>query len=426
MRASPRFRRIVAGLAVAAAAILLGACQPPAPMDGRAAVAWPAGPVRPVTLPLIPASHRWLVELPFRRPDGSERRALAWVNPGTPAPVLSPALARELGLDDGRDLAFNLGGFAFTVAGAAVAENPRLPGGQSLLVQLFAPRRVEAVLPAGVLRAFAIALDPSARTLTIGPSGSLPARGAALPARITPRSGLVSVEAVADGERLTLVLDPGAPYTWLRGRRAAGWLARHPGWARVRGAVGRSAAAMADLALEQDGTVLRLPDLRLGSQRWDGLGALATAPLGGAVVEAILGEVFWDRWQEPVGVPVDGWLGNNALGDGVLTVDYPAGWARFERRRPADPDDLDGIGLTLVRAGDGYAVGRIATQGGRPLVAGVAPGDVLRRVDGRSVAGLPPEAVVAALAGPAGARRVLDLERDGAAVSIEAAAVALR
>ncbi|GJD64166.1 peptide-binding protein [Methylobacterium frigidaeris] len=426
MRTPPPIRRARARLVATLLAVGVAACQPPARMDDQVIVAWPSGPVRPVTLPLVPASHRWLVDLTFRRPDGSERRALAWVNPGTPAPILSRALSRDLGLDQGHDLAFRLGTAAVRVSGGAVADAPRLPGGQDLLTQLFAPRQVEAVLTAGVLRAFAIALDPSAGTLTLGPSGSLPPHGVAVPVRIAPESGLVTAEAAIAGERPTLVLDPGASYTWLRGRTAAAWRTRHPGWERARGAVGRSAVAMADLGLEQEGTVLRLPDLALGPLVLPEVGALATGPLGGALAEAALGEVFWDNWQKPAGRPVDGWLGNNVLGDGRLTIDYAAGWARFERQRSSDPHDLDGIGLALVRTDHGYVVGRVATRDGRPLVDGVASGDVLRRVDGGPVVGLAPDAVLSALSGRAGTRHRLDLERDGVPLTVEAEAVSFR
>ncbi len=307
-----------------------------------------------------------------------------------------------------------------------MADGPRLPGGHDLLAQLFAPRPVEAVLPAGVLRAFAVALDPAAGTLTLGPSGSLPARGVALPVTIAPENGLVTAEAMVAGERLTLVLDPGASYTWLRGSTAAAWRGRHPEWERARGAIGRSAIAMVDLGLEQEGAVLRLPELALGPLVLPETGILATGPLGGAVAEAALGEVFWDTWQKPAGRRVDGWLGNNVLGDGRLTIDYTAGWARFERQRRPDPHDLDGIGLTVVRRGEGYAVGRVATRDGAPLVDGVAPGDVLRRVDGRPIAGLAPDAVIGALSGRAGTRRHLDLERDGVPLAVEAEAASFR
>ncbi|MGE7413711.1 peptide-binding protein [Methylobacterium tarhaniae] len=431
MRVPLPVRRARDGLLAALLAVAVGACQPSARTDDHVTVppvtvTWPPGPVRPVTLPMAQASHRWLVALAFVRPDGSERRATAWVNFGTPAPILSRTLARDLGLDRGHDLRFRLGTVAVRVAGDFVAEGPRLPAGQDLLAQLFAPRPVEAVLPAGVLRAFAVGLDPSTGTLTLGPSGSLPARGVALPVRIAQESGLVTAEAAVAGERATFVLDPGASYTWLRGRTGAAWLARHPDWERARGAVGRSAVAMADLGLEQEGTVLRLPELALGPLVLPELGALATGPLGGAVVEATLGEIFWDTWQKPAGRQVDGWLGNNALGTGRLTIDYAAGWVRFERQRQLDPHDLDGIGLALVRRGEGYAVGQVATREGRPLVAGIAGGDVLRRVDGRPVAGLATDALIAALSGRAGTRRLLDLERDGVPIALEAEAVSLR
>ena len=80
--------------------------------------------------------------------------------------------------------------------------------------------------------------------------GSLRPRGVPVPVRINPASGVAVVEARIDDRAVPLVLDVGAPYTWLRGRTVATWIDRHPDWHRADGAVGRSNLAMADLDLE--------------------------------------------------------------------------------------------------------------------------------------------------------------------------------
>ncbi|WP_152997484.1 peptide-binding protein [Methylobacterium sp. GXS13] len=401
-------------------AVLPVSCTPPISATGPAAVASDAATTR---VPIVYGSQRPLVELVFTGADGRDRHVLAWVNMGAPAVVLSKSLYRELGVRAGRDLAFRIGALGITVAAASVTDGPGELDGRDLFDLLFAPRRVEAVLPASVLRRFAIALDPAARTLTLAPPGNLKPTGVAIPIHVDPVSGIATVEAHLGDRVLPLVLDAGAPYTWLRGSTAAELLRSHPDWYQANGAVGRSNLAMADLGLEQDGTLLRLPDLAIGDLILPAVGALGTGSMLGRVGDAFAGELFWDLWQKPAPIPVVGWLGGNALSDFRLTIDYAAGLSYWQRERPADPHDLDGIGLTLVRAGDAYRVGRVAERDGRRLVAGVEPGDRLIAADGRPFRGMPPEAVWELLRGRPGTVRHLDLERDGRPLQVAAPAV---
>ena len=146
---------------------------------------------------------------------------------------------------------------------------------------------------------------------------------------------------------------------------------------------------------------------------------LGPGPLGGSFGNALLGEIFWDTWQKGAGEPVIGWLGTNVLGDFKLTIDYAAGLSFWERQRPADPHDLDGIGLTLARQNSGYKVAAVVTSAGRPLVEGVSPGDRLLRIDGQPLDGLPPDAVLSLLAGHAGVKRRLDVDHEGTLISVE-------
>ncbi|MCJ2060816.1 peptide-binding protein [Methylobacterium sp. J-048] len=412
-------RMFVCGLA----ALLPASCTEPTRLDG-APVARPVVSDAAMTrVPIVYGSERPLVELVFARADGRERRVLAWVNMGAPTVILSKNLYRELGIGAGRDLAFRIGEIGITVAAAAVTDGPGELDGRDLFDLLFAPRQVEAVLPASVLRRFAIVLDPAARTLTLAPPGTLKPAGVPVPIRVDPASGIATVEARVGDTVLPLVLDAGAPYTWLRGSAVAGLLRLHPAWHRADGAVGRSNLAMADLGLERDGTLVRLPDLALGDLVLPALGALGTGPMLGRVGDTLVGELFWDLWQKPAPIPLAGWLGGNVLSDFRLTIDYAAGLSTWQRQRPADPHDLDGIGLTLVRQGDAYAVSRVAERNEQHLVAGVEPGDRLVAVDGRPLSGAAPELAWEVLRGHPGTVRRLDLERDGRRLQVEAPVV---
>ncbi|MBE7202404.1 MAG: peptide-binding protein [Parafilimonas terrae] len=374
-------------------------------------------------IPLLYGSERPLVAVSFLRADGGERRVLAWLNTGAAEPVLSKALYRELGLPEGRDLRMRIGATAITVAGATVRDGPGDLDGQDLFALLFAPRPVEAVLPASILSRFMVVIDPADRTLTLAAPGSLKPAGIPVPIRVDPASGIAVVEARTGEMVLPLVLDAGAPYTWLRSSAVAGVLRSHPEAYRADGAVGSSNLAMADLGLERSGTLVRLPDLSLGGLVLSGVGALGTGPVLGAAAEALVGEVFWDVWERAAPVPVAGWLGGNVLADFKLTIDYAAGLSYWQRQRLGDLHDLDGIGVTLIRRGGDYVIGRVAERSGRRLVEGVEPGDQLVAVDGRALRETPPEWVWAALHGRVGTIRHLDLARGGRPFRIEATAV---
>lgn len=416
------WRLIVRGLIAAVPA----ACAAPAGPDSTATAPSATSVTSNAATARVPVAYgslRPLVELVFDRPDGRERRVLAWVNMGAATTVLSKSLYHELGVGAGHDLAFKIGDVDITVAADAVTDGPGTLNGDDLFDLLFAPRKVEAVLSASVLRRFTIILDPAARTLTLARPDALKPAGIPVPIRVDATSGITTVEARAGDTILPLVLDVGASYTWLRGSTVAQLLRAHPDWQRATGAVGRSNLALADLGLERDGTVLRLPSLAIGALVLPAVGALGTGPMLGPIGDALVGELFWDLWQKQAPNPVAGWLGGNVLADFRLTIDYAAGLSYWERQRRADPRDLDGVGLTLLRRDADYVVGRVAERDGRPLVVGVEPGDRLLAIDGRPLRGEPPEAAWDALRGRLGEVHRLDLVRDGHPVQVEAPVV---
>lgn len=423
---------------IAAAAVLPAAVSP----------AW-AGPAasRPASEPFLLDAGRVLVTLVFRAADGRERPALAWLNMGAPRAALSPGLRRDLGRDPGLDpspaaepLRFRLGSVPLELPPEAVAEAVPEIGGEDALVHLFAPRPVEAILPARALLGHRLVLDYPARRIALAPSlassippspppsppppGAPDPEGVATLIRLDPGTGLAAVDATVGGEAVSLVIDAGAPYTWIRGDVAAGWIAAHPDWVRAEGAVGPSNLGLVDLAFEARGTLLRLPDVAVGPLRLGEVGALGTAPLICRLCDRAIGDLFWDGWagNAPSGGagPVAGWLGGDALADFRLTVDYPARTARWLRRRPSGPRFIDQVGIALARRAGLYSVGGVVAKGGRPTVEGAAAGDRILAIDGRDPAGAPSDDVRAALGGAPGARHRLTLDRGGLAVEVEA------
>jgi hypothetical protein len=408
------------------AALLLGAALPgfivgcaagPGPSGGSAARE--PGPARAplsVTLPFTLDHNRMIVEEEFLRPDGSVRKARAWVDTGNEVLFLGEALARDLGLDisgpgngaggpEKPALAappVRLDGMPLDVAGVAaqVQRGTRVwPGVPA-----------EANLPASLLRRHHVVFDYPARRMTVARPGLLTPRGVAIPCRVNSGTGLFMIAATADGETLHLGVDNGSAGTWVSDLLTRAWQARHPDWPRSIGAVG--SANFFGFEFEPRGVLMRLPDLGLGTLR-----ARDVALLG-------LDQDLFDWYSRKSAGPVAGFIGANVLRGFRLEVDFPAGMTYWEPGPPPGPGDLDIVGLTLRPEADGgWSVAGVAERGGAPAVEGVLPGDRLIRVDRLETAGASMGEVVATLRGKPGAPRSLVLEREGKRIAIEAKVV---
>ena len=404
------------GLSTLAVAIL-AACNPPA---WAAPKPVPAQATQTFTLD----AGRVLVTLVFRDAAGRERPALAWLNMGTPRAALSPALRRDLGLGGGGGLRFRFGAVPLELPPEAVSDVPPEIGGEDALAHLFAPRPVEAILPARALMGYRLVLDYPERRMALMPPGGPRPAGIATPLRVIPDTGLAALDATVGGEAQTLVLDAGASYTWIRGDVAAGWIAAHPDRVRAEGAIGASNMGLVDLALEERGTLMRLPGVEAGPLHLGEVGALGTAPLLCRLCDRVVGDLFWDGWAKDApgdaASPVVGWIGGDVLGDFRLTIDYPGRTAYWLRLRPAGPHPIDQVGLTLVRRAGGYLVGGVVLKDGRPTVEGAEAGDRIVAIDGRDPAGASSDDVRAALGGAPGKRHRLTLGRNGRAVAVDA------
>jgi hypothetical protein len=73
------------------------------------------------TAPFIFDDNRIFVELRFMRPDGTERKALAFVDLGTPQLVISENLRRELQVEQTKPVVFRVGGVEVKVDASAIA-----------------------------------------------------------------------------------------------------------------------------------------------------------------------------------------------------------------------------------------------------------------------------------------------------------------
>jgi hypothetical protein len=214
------------------------------------------------------------VELQFVRPDGTPREAFAYVDMGTPVPVLSERLYRELRIDQKGPLVLRLGEIELQSDPASVQTDSAFmtgPNGKETVT-------VDAVLPGSLLKDYQVVFDYGQHTLTIARPGTLAPKGFAVPCRVNEKTGLISVDVSIDGRSYAVAIDSGSAYTWFRSETSRQWLLDHPQWERGTGAVGESNMQTRDDGAEAAATVLRLPEIALGALHLKQIGALGIAP----------------------------------------------------------------------------------------------------------------------------------------------------
>ena len=367
------------------------------------------------TVPFIFDDNRIFAELQIVRPDGALRETFAYVDLGTPLPVVSDALYRELRLDQKMPLVLRLGEIELRADPALVQTDSAFttgPNGKRTVP-------VEAVLAGSQLKDYQVVFDYGQRTLTIAGPGTLVPRGLAVPCRVNERTGLVSVDALIDGHRYAVALDPGSAYTWFKKETSQQWVRNHRLWDRGTGAVGESNMQTRAGGAEAGATILRVPEITLAALRLSQIGALGIAPPAPPFApwpgaERVEGD-FFDWYSKKAPEPVIGWLGGNVLQGFRVMIDYPTHMTYWERERELDPHDLDQVGITLETRDNerGYFVAAVATKNGKPTVKGVRTGDRLVGIDGAPLEGRTRGALFSSLHGKPGDIRVLTLERNG-------------
>ncbi|HYL62746.1 MAG TPA: hypothetical protein VE077_08995 [Candidatus Methylomirabilis sp.] len=359
------------------------------------------------TTTFVLEGNRIYAELAFVRPDGTVHKALVFVDLGSPSMILSEELFKELQIGERQQLTFQIGDMPVHVDASAVTKDPWLP------FPLGCQRKVEALLPAGVMQKYQVVLDYAQRSLTLAQPGTLKPKGLAVPFRVNEKTGLIAVDVGIDGQTYPVTIDCGSAYTWLSKKTAQVWLKDHPEWQRGTGAVGASNMRMADDGIEATGTLLRLDEMRLGPLRLLQIGALAIGP-------SKTGWDFIDWYSQKNPGPVIGWLGGNVLRGFRLLIDYPSRTSYWLKAADLDSHHLDQVGLTLKSHGGAYFVSAIAAQNGKPSVEGVHVGDKLLRIGGLDTKGATLGQVFEAMHGKPGESCPLILERAGKQFTVQA------
>jgi hypothetical protein len=413
----------------------LGGCVHLPPVaDMSHAVTREAGAPEAATMPFLFDDNRVFVEITFVKPDGTRRKALAFVNMGQGGFVLSNALFRELAPGPGKPVHMMFDTMPIAVDGAAfqpetLADNitigfsssaPTADGSarrdSTVMADFSAPLKVEAILPPGLLQHFTVVFDYAARTMTLAAPGTLTPQGARVPIRVNPMTGFAMVDVDIDGTHHAFVLDNGGSYSGIRD--SASVLRGHPERLRVIGGIGEANLVMGPSAPEVDAPVVKAP-ATMGTVRLDDFGLLDMG--GQGMLGGMIGGLFWDRiYSTKAGEPVDGMLGANVMKSFRVTLDYANHASYWLQQAPLDTHDLDQVGLVLVRQKSVVTVVSIAQRNGAPAVTGVEPGDMLLTIDGADTAPMTRGALLAALHGKPGETKHLVLVRDGKRLTVEA------
>ena len=373
------------------------------------------------TVPFIFDDNRVFAQLDFVRPDGTLRKVLAFVDLGTPALVLDKKLYEELQVGQGKPVILRVGHLEMKVDSSAVETDTDLgltgPNGKRMVP-------VEAVLSGSVLTNYELVVDYAKRTLTVAPPNTLKSTGDAVPCRVNEKTGMVSITAEIDGRPYALAVDTGSAYSWVREDVAEQWTKAHPDWERGKGAVGEANMQSRTGGAQARATILRLPEIKLGSLSLKQVGALGIAPeappIPPAPGQSKVEGSFFDWYSKKAPEPVIGWLGGNVLRGFRLMIDFPRRTTYWERVSDLDPHELDQVGVTVEKRSDGYFIAGIAQKSGKPTVDTVRVGDRLIQVDDVVLSSGTRGAIFAALHGKPGEVRMLVVERNGQQLTVPA------
>jgi hypothetical protein len=143
--------------------------------------------------PLCLDGNRVYARVEFILPDGEPRNALVFVDLGSPAVSLSKKLYADLNLGSKKTLGLRIGEMHLILESANVAGDDTLP------FSIGEDRKVEGVLPAGVLQNYQVRFDYAGQTMTLARPATLQMRGTMVPFRLNPKTGLIAIEAQIHG-----------------------------------------------------------------------------------------------------------------------------------------------------------------------------------------------------------------------------------
>jgi len=374
-----------------------------------------AGLAQSGTVPLIVQGNVPMIDLEFVRADGGIETGRFVLDSGGGSFILTEKLANAIGLKPtvaaqgakGSRLApapppqVRVGGMPLDLKGARVF----IQYGRDRFETRDA---ADGLFPGVVLERYHAIFDYPARSFTLAAPGSVKPRGTAVPSPVNRNNGFARLELAIGGRKVGFLLDTGASYTMVSKIALEEWSTAGAPWPRHVGAVGP--ANMSGGNMDTEALMARIPEMRLADFVIRGAGAVSR-PDG----------TYEKRMSGVMTAPILGALGGNVLSQFRVEIDYAAGVTYFERTGKADATDLDLVGLTVAAATDGsVTVTAVSAAADKAVREQIRPGDILRSVDGASVAWLSLLQIIDRLRGTPGDGKKLELERDGKRFQVQA------
>ncbi len=374
---------------------------------------------RTTTVPVILDHNRMLVEVELQRKDSTWRTARLWIDSGNPGFFISESLANDLGIDFSvtkespnpviQPLAgVRIGGMKLNFDGinTKVTTQP---------FWLFSATHNEGNLPSTLLKKYHIVFDYPNKQMTIAEPGTIKPRGTASPVNINPKTGVVQMDAVIDGEKFSFALDNGASYSFVSEEILDRFSKKHKNWPWIIGAIGCANMWGWWPRDEQVMLLMRVPEIKWGEVK------LEKVALVGVPKFSPEGPTLGEWYSQKTARAVDGFLGPNAFKSFRVEIDYKNSTVYFEKGAEFDANDLEMIGLTLKPQSDGsFQVIGVTAKNGKPIVEGIEPGDFLIQVGDFKTLGATLGSVVNALRGKPGEERNLLIERNSKQFKIKA------
>jgi hypothetical protein len=364
-----------------------------------------------VKVPLTLDHNRVIIDVDLRLPDGSAKRARAWVDNGNPDLYLSRRVATLLGLDvtctetsctapAPREI--TIGGMNLSLAAAGKARIPLKPVAAATV--MVPGMSAEISIPSTILRKYDVLINFPDHELTIALPGSLKFDGVKTKVIVNPDNGLIQIPSQIENKKYNLALDIGESISFLSADLFDKLSAVHPDWPGMIGAIGPANVQGANDELTWK--LKRLERLQFGSLFLTDV----------AVVDFPADQI--SGFEKRAGVSTVGLLSSEALLNYRVGLDYAHSVVYFDLGRTFKSPDFDVIGLILRPEDDGrFTILGIADYDGKPSVPqgehGIQAGDALLAVDGISVTGSTMGQVWSLLGGSPGKERTLTIERAG-------------
>jgi hypothetical protein len=252
-----------------------------------------------------------------------------------------------------------------------------------------------------------VLFDLPDREFTIGEPGSLKFKGVSSKVAVNAENGLIQVPSQIANKKYNLALDLGTSISFLSDELFEQLAAAHPDWPHMTGAVGP--ANLWGLADEPGWKLMRVDRVHYGPL------FLTDVPM---VQFARDREILIEK---RAGMPTAGLLGEEALANYRVGIDYAHSMVYFDIGRTFKFPDFDVVGLVLRPEDDTrFTIIGVADFDGKPSVPEVQAGDHLVAVDGIPVPDSTMGQVWSLLEGSPGQERKLTVERNGKQVEVTA------